>query len=155
MVDARFDNLVQQPPIKDVLIVDDNDADVALLGAVFKDLGLEHRLHVATDGVEALSFLHKEGRFAAVPRPDLILLDLNLPKMHGREVLEQLKQHAALKWIPVMVLSSSSAEHDIIESYERGASAYLVKPFQLDDMVALVKAVIDFWCVRVTMAPRT
>lgn len=139
--------------IKDVLVVDDNAADIALLSAVFRDLALQHRLHVAHDGIDALSFLHQRGTYANAPRPDLILLDLNLPKLHGRDVLEQLKQHGAFKTIPVMVLSSSAAERDVIDSYERGASAYLIKPFQFDDFVALIRSMVEFWCVRVTTVP--
>jgi CheY-like chemotaxis protein len=151
MVDAH--TATTTPSTKDVLVVDDNAADIALLNAVFRDLALQHRLHVAQDGVEALSFLHREGRHAHAPRPDIILLDLNLPKLHGRDVLQQLKQHDALRSIPVMVLSSSAAESDVVESYARGANAYLVKPFQLDDFVDMIRVLIDFWCTRVVTAP--
>ena len=139
---------------KDVLVVDDNLADTALLLAVFRDLQLTHRLHIATDGEAALSFLHRRGQYAHAPRPDLILLDLNLPKLPGREVLQQVKQHSALRTIPVMVLTSSAADSDIAESYELGANAYLVKPFQLEDLVELIRTFVDFWCTRVTLSPR-
>jgi chemotaxis family two-component system response regulator Rcp1 len=138
---------------KDVLVVDDNLADTALLLAVFRDLQLQHRLHIATDGEAALSFLHRQGQYAHAPRPDLIMLDLNLPKLHGRDVLRQVKQDVALRTIPVMVFTSSAAASDIASSYEAGANAYLIKPFQLEDMVNLIRAFVDFWCTRVTLVP--
>jgi len=112
-----------------------------------------HRLHITTDGEAALSFLHRRGEYAHAPRPDLILLDLNLPKLHGRDVLHQVKQHSALRTIPVMVFTSSAAASDIASSYELGANAYLIKPFQLEDMVDLIRAFVDFWCARVTLVP--
>lgn len=130
---------------KDVLVVDDNAADTTLLRAVFRQLRVAHRLHVVEDGQEALSFLHKQGKFAHAPRPAVILLDLNLPKVPGRELLGQLKQHAGLRSIPVMIFSSSSAESDIADSYAKGANAYLVKPFQLQELVALMRTIVDFW----------
>lgn len=138
---------------KDVLVVDDNLADTALLLAVFRDLQLTHRLHITTDGEAALSFLHRRGEYAHAPRPDLILLDLNLPKLHGRDVLQEVKQNSALRTIPVMVFSSSAAASDIAASYELGANAYLIKPFQLDDMAQLIRTFVDFWCTRVTLVP--
>jgi CheY-like chemotaxis protein len=136
---------------KDVLVVDDNAADTALLQAVFRQLQLTHRLHVVADGLEALSFLHKEGKFAHAPRPCVILLDLNLPKLNGREVLQQLKQSSALRTIPVMIFSSSAAEDDILESYEHGANAYLVKPFQLHELVELMRTLVEFWTSHVRL----
>lgn len=138
---------------KDFLVVDDNVADTALLQAVFRQLQLSHRLHVVGDGLEALSFLHKEGKFAHAPRPAVILLDLNLPKLHGREVLQQLKQHSLLRTIPVMVFSSSASERDILDSYARGANAYLVKPFQLHELVQLVRTLVEFWTSRASLPP--
>ncbi|HKU39020.1 MAG TPA: response regulator [Polyangiales bacterium] len=138
---------------KDVLVVDDNAADTALLQAVFKQLQLTHRLHVAADGLEALSFLHKEGKFAHAPRPAVILLDLNLPKLAGREVLSQVKQHDQLRTIPVMIFSSSSAEADIRDSYTRGANGYVVKPFQLDELVELIGTLVEFWLTHVSLPP--
>jgi CheY-like chemotaxis protein len=138
---------------RDVLVVDDNPADTALLQAVFKQLRLTHTLHVVADGFEALSFLHKEGKFAHAPRPGVILLDLNLPKLHGRELLQRLKQHAVLRTIPVMIFSSSAAENDILESYELGANAYLVKPFQLHELVQLMRTVVEFWLSQVKLPP--
>lgn len=137
--------LESQRHAKDVLVVDDNAADTTLLRAVFRQLQVSHRLHVVEDGQEALSFLHKAGKFAHAPRPSVILLDLNLPKLPGRDLLEQLKQNAGLRTIPVMIFSSSAAESDIVDSYRRGANAYLVKPIQLQDLVTLMRAVVDFW----------
>jgi CheY-like chemotaxis protein len=138
---------------KDVLVVDDNAADTQLLEAVFRDLALKHRLHIVTNGEQALSFVHRQGSYAAAPRPDVVLLDLNLPRLSGRDVLQHLKQHATLRTIPVMVFSSSAAESDVLDSYALGANAYLVKPFQLDELVELVRKFVDFWFVVVTAAP--
>lgn len=143
--------LESQRPAKDVLVVDDNAADTTLLRAVFRQLQVSHRLHVVEDGQEALSFLHKQGKFAHAPRPAVILLDLNLPKLPGRELLGQLKQHAGLKSIPVMIFSSSSAEADIADSYAKGANAYLVKPFQLHELVTLMRTIVDFWLGKVSL----
>jgi len=138
---------------KDILVVDDNAADTTLLQAVFKQLQVNHRLHVVADGHEALSFLHKEGKFAHAPRPAVILLDLNLPRLPGRDVLSRLKEQPALRTIPVMIFSSSAAERDIVDSYERGANAYLVKPFQLQELVKLMRALVDFWLAQVAIPP--
>jgi CheY-like chemotaxis protein len=137
----------------DILVVDDNDADTTLLQAVFKQLQVGHRLHVVADGHEALSFLYKEGKFAHAPRPDVILLDLNLPRLSGREVLQRVKQQPTLRSIPVMIFSSSAAERDIVDSYEHGANAYLVKPFQLQELVKLMRSFVDFWLAHVAMPP--
>lgn len=150
----QVDPRAESREARDILVVDDNLADTALLLAVFRDLQLAHRLHIATDGEAALSFLHRRGQYAHAPRPHLILLDLNLPKLPGREVLQQIKQHASLRTIPVMVLTSSAADSDVAESYALGANAYLVKPFQLEELVDLIRAFVDFWCTRVTLAPR-
>jgi two-component system, chemotaxis family, response regulator Rcp1 len=137
----------------DVLLVEDNAADAALLQRVFRQLGLRHRLHVVLDGHEAMAFLTRQGAHADAPRPALIWLDLNLPRLHGREVLSQVKSHASLRTIPVMVFSSSSAECDVQESYERGANAYLVKPFELKELVNMVSVAVDFWLSKVLLAP--
>lgn len=146
-------NVDQRDPL-DVLVVDDNLADTALLCTVFQDLQLMHRLHIVSDGEAALSFLHKRGEHAHAPRPDLVLLDLNLPKVHGRDVLQQVKASADLKTIPVMIFSSSQAACDIADSYEHGANAYLVKPLELEDLEDLVRALAAFWCNHVAPMPR-
>ena len=137
----------------DLLVVDDNPADAALLQSVFRQLRLSHRLHVVANGLDAFAFLRREGQFFGAPRPAMIWLDLNLPRLHGREVLQRLKSDADLRTIPVLVFSSSAAESDLIESYERGANAYLVKPFDLKDLVKLVDATVDFWLSKVLLAP--
>jgi CheY-like chemotaxis protein len=137
----------------DVLVVEDNAADAALLQRVFRQLGLTHRLHIVLDGHEALAFLSRQGEFSDAPRPAMIWLDLNLPSLHGRDVLSHVKSDASLRTIPVMVFSSSSAERDVQESYERGANAYLVKPFDLKDLVKLVAVAVDFWLSKVMLAP--
>jgi CheY-like chemotaxis protein len=139
----------------DLLVVEDNAADAALLQSVFRQLGLTHRLHVVPNGLDALAFLNREGQFAAAPRPALIWLDLNLPKLHGRDVLATLKSDANFRTIPVMVFSSSAAEEDVLESYERGANAYLVKPFELSELIHLVSTTVDFWFGRALLAPAT
>jgi two-component system, chemotaxis family, response regulator Rcp1 len=137
----------------DLLVVDDNPADATLLQSVFRQLGLSHRLHVVGNGFDALAFLRREGQYASAPRPALIWLDLNLPRLHGREVLTRLKSDADLCTIPVMVFTTSAAESDILESYRRGANAYLVKPFDLKDLVKLVDVTVDFWLTKVRSAP--
>jgi chemotaxis family two-component system response regulator Rcp1 len=151
-----MDNLPYAPGVHvpyDVLVVDDNAADAALLQNVFRQLGLSHRLHVVGNGFDALAFLNREGAFTSAPRPALIWLDLNLPRLHGRDVLSQLKNNASLRSIPVMVFSSSSAESDVQDSYARGANAYLVKPFDLKELVDLVAVTVDFWLSKVLLAP--
>ena len=137
----------------DLLVVDDNPADAALLQSVFRQLRLSHRLHVVANGLDALAFLRREGQYFDAPRPAMIWLDLNLPRLHGRDVLLRLKSDADLRTIPVLVFSSSTAESDLIESYQRGANAYLVKPFDLKDLVQLVDVTVDFWLSKVLLAP--
>jgi CheY-like chemotaxis protein len=137
----------------DVLIVEDNPADAALLQRVFRQLGLLHRLHVVLDGRAALAFLRREGVHADAPRPAMIWLDLNLPSLHGRDVLANVKSDPSLRSIPVLVFSSSAAEQDVQDSYERGANAYLVKPFELKELVNVVAVSADFWLSTVLLAP--
>jgi CheY-like chemotaxis protein len=137
----------------DVLVVEDNPADAALLQRVFRQLGLLHRLHVVLDGRAALAFLRREGAHANAPRPAMIWLDLNLPNLHGRDVLADMKSDPNLRSIPVLVFSSSAAEQDVQDSYDRGANAYLVKPFDLKDLVKLVAVTVDFWLSTVLLAP--
>jgi chemotaxis family two-component system response regulator Rcp1 len=128
-----------------VLLVEDSPGDVRLTQEVFRDANITINLHVASDGVEAMGFLRREGDHAAAPRPDLILLDLNLPRMDGREVLAQVKKDRDLKTIPTVILTTSDAEADIIRSYQLQANCYLTKPVQLDAFEALVKSINDFW----------
>ncbi len=129
----------------EVLLVEDSPGDVRLTQEAFRDANLSIHLHVATDGVEAMAFLRHEGKHANAPRPDFILLDLNLPKMDGREVLAHIKEDDSLKTIPTVILTTSDAEADIVKSYQLRANCYLSKPVQLDAFEALVKSINSFW----------
>ena len=126
-----------------ILIVEDNAGDVLLVRESLMEG--ETRLHVAVDGLEALAFLRQEGKYADVPRPDLILLDLNLPRKDGREVLAEIKADADLKVIPVIILTSSRALEDIIMTYRLHANSYISKPGDLDEYLEALKAVQQFW----------
>ena len=141
-------------PIK-VLLVEDSPGDVRLTQEAFRDAKGPIHLHVVSDGVEAMAFLRHEGAHVHAPLPDLILLDLNLPKMDGREVLAQIKQDDRLKTIPTVILTTSEAEADIVKSYQLHANCYLSKPVQLDEFESLVKSINDFWLTRVTLPPHT
>ena len=132
----------------EVLLVEDNPGDVRLTQEAFQDVNPSVHLHVASDGVEAMAFLRREGAHAKSPRPDLVLLDLNLPKMDGREVLARIKQDDRLKTIPTVILTTSDAEADISKSYQLQANCYLTKPVQLTAFEALVKSVNDFWLTK-------
>jgi chemotaxis family two-component system response regulator Rcp1 len=135
----------------EVLLVEDSPGDVRLTQEAFRDANRSVRLHVASDGVEAMAFLRHQGAHSGAPRPDLILLDLNLPKMDGREVLAQIKEDESLKTIPTIILTTSDAEVDIAKSYQLQANCYLSKPVQLDQFEALVKSINDFWLIRVKL----
>jgi len=136
---------------KEVLLVEDSPGDVRLTKEAFRDANSFIHLHVASDGVEAMAFLRREGAHARAPRPDLILLDLNLPKMDGREVLAHIKKDESLKTIPVVILTTSGAEADILKSYQLQANCYLSKPVQLDAFQNLVKSINDFWFIKVKL----
>jgi CheY-like chemotaxis protein len=133
---------------KEVLLVEDSPGDVRLTKEAFRDADSSIHLHVVSDGVEAMAFLRREGAHARAPRPDLILLDLNLPKMDGREVLANIKQDDSLKTIPTVILTTSEAEADILKSYQLRANCYLTKPAQLDAFESLVKSINDFWLIK-------
>ena len=135
----------------EVLLVEDSPGDVRLTQEAFRDANSEIRLHVASDGVEAMAFLRQHGDRANSPRPDLILLDLNLPKMDGREVLAHIKDDQSLKLIPTVILTTSDAEADIVKSYQLQANCYLTKPVQLDEFELLVKSINDFWMTKVKL----
>ena len=135
----------------EVLLVEDSPGDVRLTQEAFRDANKAIHLHVASDGVEAMSFLRRQGIHAQAPRPELILLDLNLPKMDGREVLAHIKEDASLKTIPTVILTTSEAEADIVRSYQLQANCYLSKPVQLDAFEALVKSINDFWLTKVKL----
>ena len=134
-----------------VLLVEDSPGDVRLTQEAFRDANRSIHLHVASDGVEAMAFLRNEGAHLHAPRPDIILLDLNLPKMDGREVLAHIKADESLKAIPTVILTTSDAEVDIVKSYQLHANCYLSKPVQLDEFENLVKSINDFWLTKVKL----
>src|ERR1700723_1943761 len=138
----------------EVLLVEDSPGDVRLTREAFREANGSIHLHVASDGVEAMAFLRKQGPHADAPRPDLILLDLNLPKMDGREVLAHIKEDQDLKTIPTVILTTSEAEADIVTSYQLQANCYLSKPVQLDEFEALVRSINDFWLTKVRLPLR-
>jgi CheY-like chemotaxis protein len=131
-----------------VLLVEDSPGDVRLTQEAFADANREILLHVASDGMEAMAFLRREGVHSDAPRPDLILLDLNLPKMDGREVLTRIKEDDDLKSIPTIILTTSDAEADIVKSYQLQANSYLSKPVELGAFEELVKSINDYWLVK-------
>lgn len=135
----------------EVLLVEDSPGDVRLTQEAFLRADSTIRLHVACDGVEAMAFLKREGIHVHAPRPDLILLDLNLPRMDGREVLAHIKEDDKLKTIPTVILTTSEAEADIVKSYQLQANCYLTKPVQLDAFESLVKSINDFWLTKVKL----
>jgi len=128
-----------------VLLVEDNPADVRLTLEALKDAKVHNAISVAIDGVDAMAFLRRQGRHAQAPKPDLVLLDLNLPKKDGREVLQEMKSDAALKHIPVVVLTTSKAEEDILKSYRLNANAFVTKPVDLDQFLKVVQSIEQFW----------
>jgi two-component system, chemotaxis family, response regulator Rcp1 len=136
---------------REVLLVEDSPGDVRLTKEAFRDANSSIHLHVVSDGVEAMAFIRREGAHIRAPRPDLILLDLNLPKMDGREVLAKIKEDASLKTIPTVILTTSEAEADILKSYQLQANCYLSKPAQLDAFESLVKSINDFWLTKVKL----
>ena len=138
----------------EVLLVEDSPGDVRLTREALREANASLQLHVATDGVEAMSFLRREGTHANARRPDLILLDLNLPKMDGREVLAHIKADDVLRTIPTIVLTTSEAEADVVKSYQLRANCYLSKPVQLDAFESLVKSINDFWLTKVKLPQR-
>jgi CheY-like chemotaxis protein len=137
-----------------VLLVEDSPGDVRLTREAFRDANGAIQLHVAADGVEAMAFLRHTGVHARAPRPDLILLDLNLPRMDGREVLAHIKEDADLKTIPTVILTTSDAEIDIVKSYQLQANCYLSKPVQLEAFENLVRSINEFWLTAVKLPPR-
>jgi two-component system, chemotaxis family, response regulator Rcp1 len=140
--------------IADVLLVEDNLGDVRLTEEAFKEGRICNRLHVASDGVEGLAFLRREGRYASAPRPDLVLLDLNLPRKDGREVLAEIKEDPDLKRIPVVVLTTSAAEQDVLKSYDLHANCYICKPVDLEKFLTVVRSLENFWLSLVCLPPQ-
>ncbi|HET9171665.1 MAG TPA: response regulator [Actinospica sp.] len=139
----------------DVLLVEDDPADELMTREAFEDNKIGNTLHVARDGEEALDFLYRRGRHADAVRPDLILLDLNLPKYDGREVLQVIKNDEDLAAVPVVVLTTSAAEEDVLRSYRLHANAYVTKPVDLDRFVAAIRQIDEFFLTVVKLPPRT
>jgi two-component system, chemotaxis family, response regulator Rcp1 len=135
----------------EILLVEDSPGDVRLTREAFKDAKVHVNLHVASDGTEAMAFLRSEGDYADVPRPDLILLDLNLPKKDGREVLAEIKESPTLKSIPVVVLTTSASEADILRSYNLHANCFITKPVGLNGFLDVVKSIDNFWLTVVKL----
>lgn len=135
----------------DILLVEDNPGDVRLTIETLKEDKLQNNLHVVKDGIEAMAFLHQEGEYADAPRPDLILLDLNLPKKDGREVLEEIKADESLMRIPVVILTTSQAEEDILKTYELHANCYITKPVNLEQFAKVVRSIEQFWLTIVRL----
>jgi chemotaxis family two-component system response regulator Rcp1 len=136
---------MQQLEQMDILVVEDNPGDARLIQELFKSNKNIYHLHLVEDGVEAMNFLNKEGKFSNSPRPDLILLDLNLPKKDGREVLVEIKSDSVLKLIPVCIMSTSQAEEDIIKAYSLHANCFVTKPLELNHFNNTIKSIVEFW----------
>lgn len=129
----------------EILLVEDNPGDVRLTQEAMRDAKVRNRMETVPDGMEAMAFLRQEGRYANSPRPDMILLDLNLPRKSGLEVLQEVKADEDLRRIPIVVLTTSQAERDIVKSYDLHANAYIAKPVELDQFLSVVKAIEGFW----------
>jgi chemotaxis family two-component system response regulator Rcp1 len=138
----------------EILLVEDNPGDVRLTKETLKDSKVRNRLCIVSDGVEAMEFLRREGSYAAAARPDLILLDLNLPRKNGREVLAEIKGDEHLRRIPVVVLTTSSADQDLLQTYDLHANCYITKPVNLDQFTSVVRAIEAFWFTIVKLPPR-
>jgi len=141
------------PKTVEILLVEDSPADIALTQEALLDRKLVNNLHVVTDGEEAMAFRQKRGRYADAPRPDLILLDLNLPKKNGREVLAEIKADEGLSYIPVVIMTVSQDERDICESYRLHANCYIKKPLKFEEFIKIVQSIEAFWFSIVTLPP--
>jgi chemotaxis family two-component system response regulator Rcp1 len=135
----------------EILLVEDNPGDSRLAKEALKDSKLMNALYIVEDGVEAMNFLHRKGKYSKMPRPDLIILDLNLPKKDGREVLAEIKTDDNLKRIPVVILTISKAEEDILKTYNLHANCFITKPIDLDQFMKVVKSIEDFWLTIVKL----
>lgn len=137
----------------DILLVEDDESDIELTQEALSESKLALRLHIVTDGEQALHFLRREGKYENAPRPDLMILDLNLPRIDGREVLREVKGDKALRSIPVCVVTTSDAEVDVLKSYGLGANCYVTKPLGLDQFIRVIRAIEDFWLTIVKLPP--
>ena len=137
----------------EILLVEDNPGDERLTREALKEGKVYNNLHWVKDGVEAMEFLYRRGKYKDVPRPDIILLDLNLPKKDGREVLQEIKADDALKRIPVVVLTTSKAEEDVLKTYDLHANCYVTKPVDLEKFIVVVRSIDVFWLTVVTLPP--
>ncbi len=138
----------------EILLVEDNPADVRLTREVFESCKISNRMSVVTDGEEALAYLRKQGKYANQPAPDVVLLDLNLPKKDGREVLGEIKSDPKLKTIPVIVLTTSDADQDVWKAYDSGVNSYITKPVDLEQFMRIFRLIEDFWLTIVKLPPR-
>ena len=136
-----------------ILLVEDNPGDVRLAVEALRGMKVRNQLHVVRDGAEAMSLLRRQGRYVGAPRPDLVLLDLNLPRKDGHEVLAEIKQDADLRRIPVVILTSSAAEQDILHAYNLYANCYITKPLDLEQFLSVIRSIEDFWFVVVRLPP--
>lgn len=146
-------NQSQWEPVE-ILLVEDNPGDARLTQEAFKEARVANTLHIVHDGTEALALLRKQGKYAETPRPDIILLDLNLPKMDGREVLAEIKNDPALRRIPVIILTTSQAEEDILKTYNLHANCFISKPVELDNFLEVIKSIENFWLTFVKLPPK-
>jgi len=135
----------------ELLLVEDSEADVRLTMEALREAKVKNRLWVVEDGVEAIEFLRRQGRFTDVPRPDLILLDLNLPRKDGREVLRDIKNDDSLKRIPVVILTTSKSEEDVVRAYDLHANCYITKPVDFNRFMEVVRTIEDFWLTVVRL----
>ncbi len=135
----------------EILLVEDNPADARLVIEVFKDFSVKNKIYAVVDGIAAMDFLNKKSEYKNAPRPDIILLDLNLPKKDGREVLKEIKEDKKLKCIPVVILTTSSAKEDIIKAYSNHANCYITKPVDFDQFLKVVQSIENFWLTIVKL----
>ena len=135
----------------EILLVEDNPADARLVMEVFKDFKINNKLHHVKDGVEAMDYLHHNEKYEDTSKPDLILLDLNLPRKDGREVLREIKEDKELKCIPVVILTTSSAEEDVLKTYCNHANCYIIKPVDFDQFIKVIQSIESFWLTMVKL----
>ena len=135
----------------EILLVEDNPADARLVMEVFKDFKINNKLHHVKDGVEAMDYLHHKGKYSDNSKPDLVLLDLNLPRKDGREVLKEIKEDQELRCIPVVILTTSSAEDDILKTYCNHANCYIIKPVDFDQFITVIQSIESFWLTMVQL----